>query len=241
MSRRSPLSLCVATFYLLLQAATPVQAFSGQASYAKSSPARTTPVTSSTALWQQKQPRGQDDENNGSSNEYQMTMSRRRLLAFIPAIVLGTSQAATAVVVEQPKEKIFIAGQAMGVPAAKERFLLARKTLKDILANYNEIKQGGGDNIRRYLGVVGTTSALYGITKVMKELQEEADDIVEYTENMSDFDSSLRAADTSAYSAIFVEFSAAKGTSEDFFRAARTDIERMQVHMDLMAAELNLK
>jgi Asp-tRNA(Asn)/Glu-tRNA(Gln) amidotransferase C subunit len=75
----------------------------------------------------------------------------------------------------------------------------------------------------------------------MKELQEEASDIVEYTENMSEFDYSLRSADTSVYSANFVEFSSAKTKPEKFFEDARTEIERMQVYMDNMAAELKLK
>ena len=46
--------------------------------------------------------------------------------------------------------------------------------------------RGGGDNIRRYLGTVGTTSPLYGIKTVFKYLQEDAGDIVEFTENMNE-------------------------------------------------------
>ena len=42
---------------------------------------------------------------------------------------------------------------------------------QDSLANYEAISNGsnggGGDNIRRYLGTVGTTSALYGISRVI--------------------------------------------------------------------------
>ena len=63
---------------------------------------------------------------------------------------------------------------------------------------------------------------MYGIPRVMKELQEEANDIVEYTENMNDFDAYLRQADTSCYSANFVEFSAAKTKPEKFFQDAKS-------------------
>jgi hypothetical protein len=41
----------------------------------------------------------------------------------------------------------------------------------------------------------------------MNILQDEAEDIIEHTENMQNFDYYLRAADTSVYSANFVEYS----------------------------------
>lgn len=142
---------------------------------------------------------------------------------------------------KQPKEKVFEVGVAMGVEGAKARFQDARKTLNYLIDNYDSISKEGGDNVRRYLGIVGTTSAMYGITKVMKELQDEAEDIVEYTENMQDFDYYLRAADTAVYSAIFVEFSAAKTKPEKFFADAKSDCMKMRLYMDNMAAELTLQ
>ena len=48
-----------------------------------------------------------------------------------------------------------------------------------LLHNYDSICDGGGDNVRRYLGTVGTSSGLFGIQKAMKALSERADDIVE--------------------------------------------------------------
>ena len=53
------------------------------------------------------------------------------------------------------------------------------------------ISKGGGDNIRSYLGTVCVATSMYGITKVLKELQEQADDIAEYTENMNEFNAYL--------------------------------------------------
>jgi hypothetical protein len=97
---------------------------------------------------------------------------------------------------------------------------------------------GGGDNVRRYLGTVGFTSSLYGISKVLKELQDEADDIVKYTENMNEFDAYLRAADTACYSANFVEFSAAKTKPEAFFKDAFGEVQKIKEYMNNMAAEL---
>ena len=82
---------------------------------------------------------------------------------------------------------------------------------------------------------------MYGIAKVLKELQDQATDVVEYTEATDEFDYSLRAADTAVYSANFVEYSAARTKAEQFFANARTECELMQGYMDSMAAALQLK
>jgi hypothetical protein len=88
---------------------------------------------------------------------------------------------------------------------------------------------------------VGTSSGLYGISKVLKTLQEEsADDIVDYTELVNDFEQALRDADTACYSAIFVEFSAAKTPPEKFFTDAKSDVARMQKYFHELTALLNL-
>jgi Asp-tRNA(Asn)/Glu-tRNA(Gln) amidotransferase C subunit len=132
-------------------------------------------------------------------------------------------------------------GQPMTVQEAKDRLIEARKSLGELVDNYDEIAKGGGDNVRRYLGTVGVKSGLYGINRVLKTLQEEANDIVEYTENLNEFDYSLRAADTAVYSANFVEYSSAKTKPEKFFEDARIEINRMQVYLDEMIAQLDLK
>ena len=55
---------------------------------------------------------------------------------------------------------------------ARKRFQEARTSINYLLQNYDTICEGGGDNIRRYLGTVGTSSPLYGIKSVFKYLQE---------------------------------------------------------------------
>ena len=167
-----------------------------------------------------------------------VSSSFRRLL--LSSAAFAFLQPANAVVMSS-EQKVFKAGEPMGVTDALERFQSARKDLQYLIDNYDEIvANGGGDNVRRYLGTVGVTSALYGISKVMKELQEEADDIVEYTENMNEFDAALRAADTACYSANFVEFSAAKTKPEKFFQDALGDIKNMMNKMNNMADELKI-
>jgi hypothetical protein len=143
---------------------------------------------------------------------------------------------------ETEQARTFKAGEAIGVDEARLRFQNAKKDLQYLIDNYDTIvANGGGDNVRRYLGTVGVTSNLYGISKVMKELQDEANDIVEYTEAMDEFDAELRAADTACYSANFVEFSAASTKPEKFFRDALAAIHRMMSAMEKMSAELDIK
>jgi len=119
-----------------------------------------------------------------------------------------------------PETKLFKPGRSLEKAEAFERFQLARADLVKLLEDYDSISQGGGDAVRRYLGTVGVTSRLYGITKVLKALQEEADDIVEYTENMNEFNVYLNSADTACYSSNFVEFSAATSKPEQFLKVS---------------------
>jgi len=149
------------------------------------------------------------------------------------AVVMDTSS---------KEARTFIAGEKLGKAASMDRLNKARQDLNYLQQNFDDIvTSGGGDNVRRYLGTVGVTSGLYGITKVLKELQEEADDIVMYTENMNDFDYFLRAADTACYSANFVEFSAAKTKPEKFFEDAKSDVQNMKTALDRMTEELAAK
>ncbi len=155
--------------------------------------------------------------------------------------MIATPAAAVVMNKQSAEAQIFTLGQDLSLPDAKARFLLAKKDLTYLLDHFDSIvEQGGGDNVRRYLGTVGMTSGMYGIMKVMKQLQDEAEDIVEYTENMNEFGYSLLAADTSCYSANFVEYSAAKTKPQKFFDDARRETENMMKYIDIMSRELKL-
>lgn len=181
------------------------------------------------------------------------TWSRREWVAipsslvvsvFLTDTLLNSNKAANAVVMDNSSDqaRAFTAGEKLGKEAAIARFQRARGDLDYLVHNFDTIvSNGGGDNVRRYLGTVGVTSGLYGITKVLKELQEEADDIVTFTESMNDFDYYLRSADTACYSANFVEFSAAKTKPEKFFEDAKRDTQNMKVTLDRMASELRIQ
>lgn len=163
-------------------------------------------------------------------------IDRRGMMRQSFGVVLFPSASQAAM---QNNQNVFKVGESLSITEAKSRFEEGRRSLDNLIQNYDEIARGGGDNVRRYLGTVGTTSGLYGIQKVMRALQEEADDIVEFTENMTDFEYYLSAADTAVYSANFVEYSAAKTKPEKFFADAKKDAEQMKVYMDRMAATLS--
>ena len=148
---------------------------------------------------------------------------------------------ATLMDVNTPGVQTFKAGATIGPEEAKKRFQLAIQDVDELIANYDEIsKSGGGDNVRRYLGTVGVQSHMYGITKVLKELREEADDIVEFNEASDEFEAYLFQAEGAAYQSLFVEHSSAKGTPESFLATAKKDVLNMRKYMGDLAAQLKL-
>lgn len=123
----------------------------------------------------------------------------------------------------------------------RERFIVARKDLRDLIENYTDITaKGGGDAVRYRLGTQGVNSKLFGIQKILKTLAADADDIVEYTETMEEFNAYYFQAEGAAYQSMFVEHSSAKGTPESFLKTAKTDIEQMEKYMDQLASQLKL-
>lgn len=176
--------------------------------------------------------------NSQTNQDVNRSLQRRQLLQSVPCLLFTSPQISNAAM--ENTQTVFKVGQSLTPEEAKARFQEARRSLHDLIQNYDEISRDGGDNVRRYLGTVGTVSGLYGIQKVLRILQEEANDIVEYTENMSDFEYYLSAADTAVYSANFVEYSAAKTKPEKFFADAKKDVQQMKTCMDRMAQQLSL-
>lgn len=135
----------------------------------------------------------------------------------------------------------FEVGKDLTVDEAKTRFKEGQESLDYLLGHYDEICEGGGDNVRRYLGTVGTTSGLYGIAKVMKMMQPEADDIVEYTEMMNEINASLVGADGSAYMAIFTGSSTSGVPKEKYYDDAKIDVKRAIGSMQEIAKQLSIR
>ena len=124
---------------------------------------------------------------------------------------------------------------------AEDRLRLARKSAQYLLDNYDEICEGGGDNVRRYLGTVGTTSGLFGIQKVLKTLAEKADDIVEYTETSAEIEKCIQQADGSAYMAIFVTTSTSYTPPAKYFGDAKVEIKRLISALDQLAELVGIR
>ncbi|CAE7812846.1 rpoA, partial [Symbiodinium sp. CCMP2456] len=94
---------------------------------------------------------------------------------------------------------------------ARERVAAVAQKLEE-LANtetFAKVAAGGGDNIRRELGTVGTTSPLFDAEKAFKALAEEVEDPELYFETLEKLKEAVSNADADAYSSIFSMNSAA--------------------------------
>jgi hypothetical protein len=178
-------------------------------------------------------------ESDSRTNSVEQSTRRNVLGSLLWTTTAWVVQQQPAQAVLAEENKIFT-GKPITVDFAKERFKLAQKDLQYLLDHYDEIAQGGGDNVRRYLGYVGTTSGLFGIQKVLKVLQEEADDFVSFTDDMNEFNSYLAGAEGAAYSAIFSVTSTSTIKPEKYFNDAKINVKKMKYYMDSMATELKL-
>ena len=188
-------------------------------------------------------PAGDDSPtNNSRSRRSFLTKNAFGLVAGAASLLVADAPPAAATLMDatQDEAKTFSPGTKLSVEDGKKRFSLARKEVQYLLDNYDEICQGGGDAVRRYLGTVGVASNMYGITKVVKDLRDEAEDLVEFTETANEFEAFLFQADGAAYQSLFVEHSSAKGTPASFLATAKKDIFSMQAYMDDLARQLNL-
>lgn len=175
-------------------------------------------------------------------HSFQHETARRRFLLAQVALFGSALQvsAASASTASLPPTNVF-SDKSLSMDEATKRFLAAREDLKYLLENYSEItKSGNGDSVRNYLGTQGVNSNLYGIQKVLKVLTNNADDLVEYTETMEEFNAYYYQADGAAYQSLFVEYSSAKGSSEMYLATAKQDLVQLQKCMDRLAEQLNL-
>jgi len=126
-------------------------------------------------------------KNNENIQQQQPTSQRRSflnkisttfLVATTSSSIIPTTNNANAVVLDNSQIKVGTLKE-LTPEEAEQRFREGRETLDYLLINYKQICDVGGDNVRRYLGTVGTSSGLFGIKKAMKTLSDRADDIVE--------------------------------------------------------------
>ncbi len=181
--------------------------------------------------------------HRSSSSSSSSSSNRRRsflqnTLIFSGIIITANPSTSKAVVMDASANRGTLKDLTM--EEAEERYRAGRATVDYLLKNYDEICDGGGDNVRRYLGTVGTTSGLFGISKAMKTLAEKADDIVEYTELSREIEQCIEQADGSAYMAIFVTTSTSYTPPAKYFSDAKVEVKRLAKEMDELAAMVGL-
>ena len=112
--------------------------------------------------------------------------------------------------------------------AAKTQIAAGYVELEKFIDNFDKvIVDGGGDGIRRKLGVVGTESPLYLIEPAFRLLFENDETLpMEYIDKLESLMRNLSSADSEAYSAIFIEFSSAKGKPADYFARSKAAVVR---------------
>ena len=160
--------------------------------------------------------------------------SRRRLLGASAAGLLTVASSSSAV--PRPAR----AAATLPEDEAIERLRAGRRTAQYLLDNYSEICDGGGDNVRRYLGTVGTTSGLLNVGKTLAALRDRADDIVEYTETADEVEKCIQQADGSAYMAIFVTTSTSYDPPSKYFDQGKVEVKRLVVALDKVAGLINV-
>ena len=148
---------------------------------------------------------------------------------------------ANAAVMDPSSNKVFKEGKTLTEEEAVARLREGRKSAQYLLDHYDEICAGGGDNVRRYVGTVGTSSGLFAIGKVMTALADRADDFVEYTELSNEVLKSIQQVDGSAYMAIFVTTSTSQTPPEKYFNDAKIELKRTIKALDDLAALIDAK
>ena len=110
--------------------------------------------------------------------------------------------------------------------AARAQIAAGFTEINRLLAEFDSIVAGGGgDNVRRALGVVGTESPIYLIEPAFRLLFDSDDTLpMEYIELVESLMRNLSSADSEAYSAIFIEFSSAKGKPADYFARSKVAV-----------------
>eukprot|EP00586_Coscinodiscus_wailesii_P019436 CAMPEP_0172500228 /NCGR_PEP_ID=MMETSP1066-20121228/135999_1 /TAXON_ID=671091 /ORGANISM="Coscinodiscus wailesii, Strain CCMP2513" /LENGTH=243 /DNA_ID=CAMNT_0013274357 /DNA_START=114 /DNA_END=845 /DNA_ORIENTATION=+ len=176
---------------------------------------------------------------SGSSN------TRRNLIRF-PVALLQLAVIGSQIHAPPPVNAAGAVGEkvkALTPEEAEVKFREGYKTINYLIANYDEICDGGGDNVRRYLGTIVSNppSSLVGIGKAMKALEDRADDYIEYVETSEEVIKSINQADGSAYMAIFVTTSTSYTPPKKYFDDGLIEVKRCKKAMEQLAAMANIK
>lgn len=131
--------------------------------------------------------------------------------------------------------------RAGGIDAARDQLVAAAAALEGLLTNYDAVvKRGGGDEVRRMLGKVGTGSPLFELRKKCLELAPIAEDPDEFIAALEEFTLALSSADGNAYSSVFAGGSGdpRKNSPAVCLGRARSDVVKMRREVDRMLKSL---
>eukprot|EP00440_Ansanella_granifera_P051250 gb/GFBE01055554.1/.p1 GENE.gb/GFBE01055554.1/~~gb/GFBE01055554.1/.p1 ORF type:complete len:257 (+),score=58.17 gb/GFBE01055554.1/:1-771(+) len=132
-----------------------------------------------------------------------------------------------------------------GLPSpkdARQQVLAAARKLGELAdaEKYAKVAAAGGDNIRREIGTVGTSSPLFDIDKAFKALAEEADDAEAYFEELEKLLKALSGTEADAYSSLFALNSAANVPPEVYIKKAFKELEEANTIVKGLLAMLKL-
>ena len=185
------------------------------------------------------------NEGGGLISEDYVGVSRRSVLQ---APLFAALAGGTALMTQEPLPAAAKTGEKivakLTVEEAEAQFQEGYKTINYVLLdNYSQVCEGGGDNVRRYLGTIigNPPSALVGISKSMTALEDRADDFIEYKEMSNEVITSINQADGSAYMSIFVNTSTSYTPPQKYFDDAKIEVKRCKKAMKELAAMVDVK
>jgi len=177
------------------------------------------------------------------------TCGRRVVVtAAVAAVTVHSAPAAVATgnmpALQGAPSKMDSSVKAVTTPAAAKRQIVnGYSTLGMLVDDFDKVTaKGGGDGIRRVVGTVGTDSPVYLIEPAFRLLFDADETLpMEYIEKVESLMINLASADSEAYSAIFIEFSSAKGKPEDYFKRSKAAVLRAREDWRELMAFLQLE
>jgi hypothetical protein len=155
-----------------------------------------------------------------------LSFSRRAFILQVPATAAVVASLSVPLLIDPATAT---AATIITSEAAQIQWKQSETVIDDLLKNWpTVVAQGGGDGIRREIGTVGTTSPLFQIDKALRALREEAEDLIEFTDQTEEFQLALSRADSMAYSANFAGGSGKPTPPAFYIEKSRNEVIELQ-------------
>lgn len=175
-------------------------------------------------------------------DHFPTTTDRRSFLAQAAAVTTPVVVTASSLFVLTTQTSwAAAAALALSSDAALKQWQSAVKTIDALVENWDSIaSKGGGDAIRTQLGTQGVASPLFQIDKAIKVLREDADDLVEFTEQAEEFSLTLSRADSMAYSANFAGGSGKPTPPAVYIEKSKKEVLALQRIAETLSSQINI-